>query len=538
MRGGAKAAIVGGVFLAMAGGAGYGVYSLWDEPLGSAGAQAELASGPPDAAETRRTATEFLAAWAAGDADRAARLTNNQEAARVAVAGFRDEAHVTGAVITAGRPVGTRVPFTVRAQVSFGGKTKPLSYASELTVARGVTTRAPLVDWQPSVIHPQLRRGESLRAGSPASPPVQITDRHGKVLTAERYPSLRRVLDELRSRYAAQAGGSGGSELWIEPAAADAPRRNLLTLDPGRPGRIPTRLDAGVQAAAERAVAGRANASVVALRPSTGDVLAVANHRADGFDAALLGTTPSGSTLKIVTAAMLLDRGLVAAGRPAPCPETVSWYGKSFRNQGGFSLPASATFGTAFARSCNTAFIKQIKQVDDDAALPREAREVFGLGLEWQTGVSTFDGDVPESTGAESAAAYIGQGRVRMNPLTVASVLATAQTGVFRQPLLVPAELGGRQVAVAERRMKPAVAAQLRQMLRQTAVSGTAAAAMAGVPGPKGAKTGSAEVDGAVNPDSWFTGYSGDLAAAAFVAGGGHGAEAAGPLVAAVLRAG
>lgn len=72
-------------------------------------------------------------------------------------------------------------------------------------------------------------------------------------------------------------------------------------------------------------------------------------------------------------------------------------------------------------------------------------------------------------------------------------------------------------------------------MMRLTATSGTGRTAMAPVGGDKGAKTGSAEVDGAGSPDSWFTGFSGDVAAAAMVEGGGHGGDAAGPIVAAVL---
>ncbi|WP_326800485.1 hypothetical protein OG946_31485 [Streptomyces sp. NBC_01808] len=39
-------------------------------------------------------------------------------------------------------------------------------------------------------------------------------------------------------------------------------------------------------------------------------------------------------------------------------------------------------------------------------------------------------------------------------------------------------------------------------------------------------------------PDSWFTAYRGDVAAAAVVPEGGHGSEAAGPVVSAVLAAG
>lgn len=74
--------------------------------------------------------------------------------------------------------------------------------------------------------------------------------------------------------------------------------------------------------------------------------------------------------------------------------------------------------------------------------------------------------------------------------------------------------------------------------MRRTATSGTGAAAMAGLGGDIGAKTGTAEVGSQTNSNSWFTGYRGDVAAAAVPLDGGHGGDAAGPIVAAVLRAG
>jgi cell division protein FtsI/penicillin-binding protein 2 len=61
---------------------------------------------------------------------------------------------------------------------------------------------------------------------------------------------------------------------------------------------------------------------------------------------------------------------------------------------------------------------------------------------------------------------------------------------------------------------------------------------MSGLGGDIGAKTGSAEVDGQTTSDSWFTGFRNDLAAAAMAEQGGHGGDAAGPIVADVLRAG
>lgn len=306
----------------------------------------------------------------------------------------------------------------------------------------------------------------------------------------------------------------------------------------GEPSTLKTYLDAKVQAAAEKAVAKYPESSVVAVQPSNGHILAVANNRKDGFNAAMEGRRAPGSTMKIVTAAMLIDRGKAAADQPAECTKDASWGGRTFHNLNNFELPG-ANFATSFAKSCNTAFIKQIDNVEDDAALAKEARDVFGLGLNnWKTGIRSTDGQVPEATGAEAAAEYIGQGRITMNPLNVASFTATAVSGAFHQPLIVSTELDGRPVAQAARRMKPSVQQQLVRMMKLTATSGTAREAMSSVGGSdKGAKTGSAEVDGAGSPDSWFTGFSGDVAAAAMVEAGGHGSDAAGPIVATVLNA-
>ncbi|WP_405830468.1 MULTISPECIES: penicillin-binding transpeptidase domain-containing protein [unclassified Streptomyces] len=541
MNGAAKGAIVGGVFLAMLGGTGYGVYALVGDSGGAKDGdttvQAEKGSGPVGAKETAATAKAFLAAWAAGDERVAADLTNNVAAAQAAVGDFRTKAYVSKAVITPGPANGTTVPFKVEAEITYEGTTKPLAYDSQLTVVRGVTSGKPLVDWQPSVIHPQLQKDEKLRAGAASNPPVKAVDRNGDELTPEKYPSLRPILDELRQNYGSKSGGRAGAEVWIEPALKEAPKRTLLTLVEGEPSTLKTYLDATVQAAAEQAVAKYPEASVVAVQPSNGHILAVANHRTDGFNAAMRGARAPGSTMKIATAAMLIDRGLVAADKPAQCTKEVQWGGRTFHNLGNFELPG-ANFATSFAKSCNTAFIKPVGVIHDDAALSKEAKEVFGIDLDWKTGIQSVDGKVPTATGAEEAAGYIGQGRITMNPLNIASITATARTGTFRQPLLVSPELDGRKIATAQRKMKPSVQQQLVSMMRLTATSGTAEKAMRSVGGDKGAKTGSAEVDGAGSPDSWFTGYSGDVAAAAMVEAGGHGGDAAGPIVAEVLKAG
>ncbi|MFE3327616.1 penicillin-binding transpeptidase domain-containing protein [Streptomyces sp. NPDC059176] len=538
MRSGAKVAVVGGVFVMVAGGVGYGAYTmLGGESPGTAEPKVETKrSGPPSRDEVSTTAKDFLAAWAAGKAPGAAQLTNNAAEAEPVIAAYRQSAHVTGVKMEQGQAVGTKVPFTVTGVISYEGESKPWTYASELTVVRGLTTGRPLVDWKPSVIHPKLGKDAQLVTGLAEAPPIKAVDRHGKELTKEKYPSLGPVLDELRKKYGEKAGGKPGVELVVR-SAGQAPDTTLVTLAEGEPGKLETTLDADVQAAAETAVKRFAESSVVAIKPSTGEIRAVANNRKDGFNAAFQGRQAPGSTMKIATAALLLDKGLVAADRKVECPKEAMWQGRTFHNLDHFAI-ADGTFTRSFAQSCNTAFIKKIDDVHDDTALAKLSRDVFGIGLEWKTGVTTFDGRVPEAQGGEAAAQYIGQGTVEMNALNIASLTATAKNGGFRQPVIVPRALDDRELATANRQLSGGVWSQLRDMMRATAKWGTGAAAMSGVgTQDKGAKTGSAEVADQGASNSWFTGFADDLAAAAVVQAGGHGGDAAGPVVASVLKA-
>ncbi|NED90593.1 penicillin-binding protein, partial [Streptomyces sp. SID11233] len=78
----------------------------------------------------------------------------------------------------------------------------------------------------------------------------------------------------------------------------------------------------------------------------------------------------------------------------------------------------------------------------------------------------------------------------QLNPLNLASVVATIRNGAFHQPVLVPASFDKRPLATAAG-LSPSTSAQLRQMMNLTATSGTAATAMSGLGPDVGAKTGS-----------------------------------------------
>ncbi|MEX2985780.1 penicillin-binding transpeptidase domain-containing protein [Streptomyces sp. C36] len=535
MRTGVKIA-VGGVTVAIVGAAGLGAYNLVDAVAGgndSGGTRAAPApTGPPTAAETERTARAFLAAWAAGDADKAAGLTNDSRAATAALTGYHDAAHVQKVTFKQGPATGATVPYAVTAEVVHGKQRSTWTYDASLAVVRGAGGR-PVVGWRPTVLHPDLAPGQALTTGAVGAPPVTVVDRDGAELDVKAYPSLTYLLPELRKRFGEKAGGEPAVEVRAGAPGATA-ARTLHTVSQGKAARLKTTLSANVQRAAESAVSRRSDASVVAVKPSTGEILAIANAQKTEFNPALNGQTAPGSTMKVVTAALLLEQGKAAPGKALPCPKNAT-YGMTFHNVEDSENP-KATFAQDFAASCNTAFISLAGQVGDDA-LAAQARDVFGLGLDWKVGVGAFDGKVPADAGAGKAAAMIGQGRVQMSPLNMASVAATVRTGSFHQPYLVDPALDDRQVAKAARSLSPSAARDLRSMMRLTAVSGTGARAMSGLGGDVGAKTGSAEVDGQSAPNGWFTAYRGDVAAAAVVPQGGHGGDSAGPIVAAVLRA-
>ncbi|MGW1771308.1 penicillin-binding transpeptidase domain-containing protein [Streptomyces sp. NPDC002104] len=542
MRSGVKTALIGGVFVLVAGGVGFAGHEMLGGDSGAAdigGADAS-GSGEVTTEEVERTSRDFLAAWARGDAEAAGTLTDDPAAAAEALRGFRESGHVENAVVTPGAASSAKVSYTVKATVSFEGHQKELAYASELTVVRDRSSGRALVDWRPTVLHPKLIEGATLRTGKAKTGSIQAMDREGRELTAEEYPSLAPVLDTLRTRYAVGAVGEPGVETWIEPAEADAPNQTLLTLVKGKTKKVQTTLDADVQAAAEQAVKKYDRASVVAIRPSTGEISAVANSQAGGFNVAMEGAQAPGSTMKVVTAAMMLEHGLVGGPTsPVECPKEVTWSGATFHNNKNFFIE-NGTFRDSFRRSCNTFFMKALGPLNakgvEDTALSQTARKYFGLGGVWSIGIASTDAGIPVSKGPETAASYIGQGKVTMNALSVASLSATVKNGAFRQPVIVPREMIKAKLTTAQP-LPGTMAATLRSLMGAAATDGTAAKAMSAVSGDKGAKTGSAEVDGQSDSNSWFTGYADDLAAGSVVQSGGYGSGPAGDVVASVLNA-
>ncbi|HEV2887065.1 MAG TPA: penicillin-binding transpeptidase domain-containing protein, partial [Jatrophihabitans sp.] len=196
-------------------------------------------------------------------------------------------------------------------------------------------------------------------------------------------------------------------------------------------------LDSQLQSAADAVLADQSRpAAIVALQPSTGKVLAVANSAAAPGDIALTGQYPAGSTFKIATytAALQADPTLFA-DTSVDCPATIVVSGRTFENENRFShgrIPLTAAFGF----SCNTTAIDFGTKLPPDALA--RAAGTLGLGGDWKLPVPAFSGSMPATaTGTEQAAEAIGQGKVLVSPLLMASMAGAAASGTPVPPSLL-----------------------------------------------------------------------------------------------------
>jgi cell division protein FtsI/penicillin-binding protein 2 len=347
-------------------------------------------------------------------------------------------------------------------------------------------------------------------------PGVRFTT--GERLLAPDADFARQVLPAVRNEMAAQLEGTPGWAVVVTDAAGDAV--STLAEGPPQPGAtVGVSLDRAIQTAAEDAVEPVAQETmIVAVAPSSGEVLAVAqNEAADAAGAvALTGRYPPGSTFKIVTAdAAMAESGLTPQA-PVACPGTVVIGGRPLPNKGGFDL-GTVPLRAAFARSCNTTFGELGAQLDADA-LPAAALRL-GLGADYVVpGITTVTGSVPASDDpVQRAEDGIGQGQVLASPLGMALVAAT----VARGAPVVPELVRGRPTEVVKAADAPDQAriGQLREMMRAVVTEGTATqlAPLGEVYG----KTGTAEFTGDGKAHGWFVGYRGDLAFAVLVVDGG-----------------
>jgi hypothetical protein len=276
-------------------------------------------------------------------------------------------------------------------------------------------------------------------------------------------------------------------------------------------------LDRAVQNAAQGAVntTGK-KAMIVVIKPSTGEILAVAQNAAADSEGPLAttGLYPPGSTFKIITAGAAIDRDMATPNTLLACPGSMDIGHRTIPNYGGFDL-GTVPMSRAFASSCNTTFAELASRMPPRALTM--AASQYGIGPDYQIkGINTLSGSVPPTVNlAERTEDGFGQGKVLVSPFGMALAAATVAAGKTPVPQLIE----GRQTVITgdSAPITPKMLDGLRPMMRLVVTNGTAKD-LDGSGDVRG-KTGEAEFNGGSH--AWFAGYRGDMAFAALIVGGG-----------------
>lgn len=293
---------------------------------------------------------------------------------------------------------------------------------------------------------------------------------------------------------------------------------DLLTETAAEPApAVTVGLDRMIQSSAQAAVRITDKpAMLVAIQPSTGQVLAVAQNEAADREGpiALTGLYPPGSTFKIITAGAAIAGGLAGPGSPVSCPGEIVIRDRTVPNYARFAL-GGVSMAQAFAASCNTTFAELASRMDPDALSETAAQ--FGIGVDYEVrGLRTATGSVqPAEDIVQRAEDGFGQGRDLASPFGMALAAATVANGTTPIPQLI----SGHETIVtgAAEALAPEVVDGLREMMRQVVTSGTGT--RIADQGAVFGKTGEAEFEGGSH--AWFAGYRGDIAFAAMIVDGG-----------------
>jgi cell division protein FtsI/penicillin-binding protein 2 len=384
-------------------------------------------------------------------------------------------------------------------------------------------------------------------------------------------------LSGLEKEFDTQLGGTNGYTVSIvhstapvasgsapAPTSTDIPAPTVLTtVAPINGTPLHSTLDENVENAADAALSTVTTqpSALVAVRVSTGQVIAVANGPYTGYDTALLGQSPPGSAFKIVTTLGLLEGGF-NVDTNVPCLAKIVVQGKTFQNYEGEAF-GDTPFHTDFAKSCNSAFISLRAKVPG-ATLPTAAKSI-GIGACWSLGTAAFRGSVPTpKTDVDLAATSFGQGQTLVSPLDLAVAAASVARGSYVAPTLltdgkaadcsnvsgvVPVPTGSA-IASAPAASVPAVSpsapvplpagpiTELHSLMREVVTDGTASVLLKAPGLPVMAKTGTAEYGAGANPSThaWLVGYQGDIAFAVYVQDGQSGGTVAAPLALTFLQ--
>ncbi|GII58310.1 penicillin-binding protein [Planotetraspora thailandica] len=502
----------------------------------------------------QETAQRFTSAWTRGDLtamktelaapasgfDAAyAELTKNLGATKVTVSDLSVSAPADGHATA---------KYTVTASLKNMG-----DWTYQTQVGLTVKDHYWKVDWSPQSVHPALDGTDHLAVKTSWPDRATIMNAQGdRIDVGEPGGSVQQLvgyLDKATAKDVKKLGtayrvgnaiGRGGLQETFQKQLAGTPTTTIevtgshtetLHTIKGKPGRsVTTSLDPRIQAAAADAVRNvKKPTSLVAIRPSTGEILAVANN-VGGFNRAIGGIYPPGSTFKTITAAGLLAGGLTPSSK-VTCPATSKIGGLDIRNSDHEAF-GSLTFSDSYAHSCNTTFAP-LAASKLGAQKLYDTATLFGFNQKLNIGVPTTKASMPKATSdAELASEAFGQARITSSPLVMAAVAAAVADGNWRPPTLVPA----LKQKLSVNPLPDGVAAPLRSMMSAVVTKGTAHGS--GLPAGTAGKTGTAEFGpaGDIKTHAWFIGFRGNVAFAVLVEAGGMGGSVAAPIAAKFLK--
>ncbi|HEV7196015.1 MAG TPA: penicillin-binding transpeptidase domain-containing protein, partial [Pedococcus sp.] len=313
-------------------------------------------------------------------------------------------------------------------------------------------------------------RGQILVGGVPIAKSVATNDELKWLRTYPQAQLYSHVTGYYSFIYGAGAGLEGSDNSLLSGSSDKLFYRRVTDLLTGKQptgASLELTINPAAQAAADKAL-GNQRGAVVALNPSTGEILALvshpaydpsvlsshktndvvkswaqlnADHNSPVIDRAIAGNLyPPGSTFKLITAAAALSSGKFTEESQIPGPASLRL------PQTTISLPNDdhqacgpndkTTLTHALEVSCNTAFGWLGMQVGGGALRAQAAK--FGFGDRFTVPMSVTPSTVPDQLNQpQLAQAAIGQYDVRVTPLQVAMITAAiANPGVVMNPYL------------------------------------------------------------------------------------------------------
>jgi penicillin-binding protein A len=293
-------------------------------------------------------------------------------------------------------------------------------------------------------------------------------------------PNATVGLSGLELAFDARLRGTPGGQLLARSTRPGAADRVLATATAHAAPPLRTSVSASLQRVAATALGGQYG-GVVAMLPSTGQILAAAGLGLDGLQ-------PPGSTFKMITTTGVLSARIATPNTVFPYATYATLDGVKLSNANGEDCGGSLEL--AFAVSCNSVFSPLGVRLGASRLVATAERYGFnhapaiaGVAESTLPPASQIQGELDVGSTA------IGQGQVLASPLEMADVAATIGDGGTRPQPTFSIGPPAARVPVSSR----AVADTMRQLMIAVVREGTGTAAA--IPGVTVAgKTGTAEL--------------------------------------------